>query len=165
MQLKRFLLAFVGLWLVWLMLVGTVAMERAVLGAVVAALAALIALPRLALLDGVRMSLALPWHVLRFLAVFLRALLAANIDMARRVLSPSLPIQPAIVEVATQLQSPLARLLLANAVTLTPGTLSVDVLDDYLQVHWIDTTPGVDLEHATAEIIGRFEGPLSGFLR
>ena len=58
--------------------------------------------------------------------------------MARRVLSPSLPLSPEIVEVQTGLESSLGKLLLANSVTLTPGTLAVDVIDDRILVHWVE---------------------------
>ena len=83
--------------------------------------------PHLAVFTGVRFSPGAPFHLAGFLLVFFRSLLYANLDMARRVLSPSLPIRPAVVEVETALQSVLGRLLLTNAITLTPGTLSVDV--------------------------------------
>jgi multicomponent Na+:H+ antiporter subunit E len=84
--------------------------------------------------------------------------------MARRVLSPSLPIRPGMVEVFTRLQSPLGRLLLANSITLTPGTLSVDVLEDRIQVHWIDISPGADMLNATRAIVEQFERYLREFL-
>ena len=162
---RRFMLGFAGAFAVWLLLVGTLAPAELVAGAIVALLTSWLSLPRLALLDGLRISLALPWHVLRFLAVFLVALVESNIDMARRVLAPELPIRPAIVEVATGLRSRLGRLLLANSITLTPGTLTVDVLEDRLCVHWIDITPGADLEQATRAIVTRFEDRLSAFLQ
>jgi multicomponent Na+:H+ antiporter subunit E len=92
------------------------------------------------------------------------ALLRANIDMARRVLSPRLPINPALVEVQTQLKSPLGQLILANSITLTPGTLTVDVVGDHLQVHWVDSTYGVDLKHATHAIAESFERHLREFI-
>ena len=54
--------------------------------------------------------------------------LAANLDLARRVLTPSLPIRPAMVLVSTSLRSDLGRLVLANSITLTPGTLTDEAL-------------------------------------
>jgi len=85
--------------------------------------------------------------------------------MARRILTPSLPLNPEVVEVKTELQSDLGRLLLANSITLTPGTLTVDVKDDRLLVHWVDCRPGTDLEQATQAIAAGFERHIKGFLK
>jgi multicomponent Na+:H+ antiporter subunit E len=60
------------------------------------------------------------------MAVFLRELLTANLDVARRVLSPSMPIEPAVVEYKLEVTNPLAVTVLANSITLTPGTLTLD---------------------------------------
>jgi multicomponent Na+:H+ antiporter subunit E len=56
-------------------------------------------------------------------------------------------------------------LWLANSITLTPGTLTVDVKGQTLQVHWIDVAPGADLVHATREIAEKFENVLKGMVR
>ena len=88
--------------------------------------------------------------------VFAIELLKANFDVARRVLSPSLPINPGIVEVKTRLKSKIGRLVLANSITLTPGTLTVDIKDDSLFIHWIDVT-SEDIEGATKKIVTSFE--------
>jgi multicomponent Na+:H+ antiporter subunit E len=162
--LRRFALGAAGTFLIWLLLVGRLEAAEMVAGAVVAVIVALVSAPHLALLDGIRLRPVLPWYVLRFAATFLRALLMANVDMARRVLSPTLPIHPALVEVKTELRSPLGRLLLANSITLTPGTLSVDVNDDRLIVHWVDATPGTELVQATRTIAADFERKLKEFL-
>ena len=92
------------------------------------------------------------------------ALVRANFDLAARVLSPSLPIRPAMVEVRTSLKSPLGKMLLANTITLTPGTLTVDVIGDRLLVHWVYCPEGMSTEEATAQIAARFEKHLGGFL-
>jgi multicomponent Na+:H+ antiporter subunit E len=114
---------------------------------------------------GVRLSFWAPVALLQYLVVFFIELVRANLDMARRVLSPSLPINPAVVEVRTGLQSSLGKLLLANSITLTPGTLSLDVQNDRLLVHWIDCPPGTDIDSATRAIAESFERHISGFLR
>lgn len=72
-----------------------------------------------------------------YLFVFLWECLKANLDVAYRVLHPSMPIRPGIVKVKTTLKSDMARTLLANSITMTPGTISVDIIDDYLYIHWI----------------------------
>lgn len=155
--LRRWITASLLLYAIWLLLIDRSDLTAWIAGLVVAPLTALLSTSHLLLLDGVRLRLSLPWHLLRFLAIFLHALVRANFDMARRVISPRLPIDPALVSVESQLQSPLGRLLLANAITLTPGTLTVDVEGQQLQVHWIDSHGTTDLATATAAIAARFE--------
>jgi multicomponent Na+:H+ antiporter subunit E len=151
-------------WIAWLLLAGSLQLQEVLAGGVVALLVTLVSAPRLGVFAGVRMTPAAPLHLLGFMLVFLRALVVANVDMARRVLSPSLPIRPAVVEVETGLQSALGRLLLSSAITLTPGTLTVDVQGQRLIVHWIDCPPGLDMHGITQAIVTRFERHLQGFL-
>jgi multicomponent Na+:H+ antiporter subunit E len=161
---RRFVVATFIFFIIWLFLVGTLSVSEVFVGLVVAALTAWLSSRHLTLIDAIKFNKAMLWFMLRYLFVFVVALLRANMDMARRVLSPRLPINPALVEVQTQLQSPLGKLILANSITLTPGTLTVDVIGDRLQVHWVDSTPGVDLEQATHAIAESFERHLQGFL-
>lgn len=158
--IPRFLIATLVLFATWLLLVGKWDMTEAMVGLGVAVVTALISLKNFELLDGIKLSFATPFYILHYLVVFSIALIRSNIDVALRVLSPQLPINPAIVTVKTQLQSPLGKLILANSITLTPGTLTVDVFEDSLQIHWIDSTPGADLTHATQTISDGFERDL-----
>jgi multicomponent Na+:H+ antiporter subunit E len=48
-----------------------------------------------------------------------------------------MPIRPGIVEVKPDIDSDMGKLILANSITLTPGTLSMDYIDDSLFIHWI----------------------------
>ena len=95
-------------------------------------------------------------YYFRYLGVFLWELLLANMNVARIVFSPKIDIHPGIVKVHTRLKSRTGRLVLANSITLTPGTLVVDIVDDTLFVHWIDVTTQ-DSEKATREIAAKFE--------
>ena len=154
---RRFVVATVMLFIVWLLLVGTLNFSEIFVGFFVVVFTVWLSSSHLSFLDDIKFNWATPLFLLRYLGVFLLALLHANIDMARRVLSPSLPINPAMVEVETQLKSPLGKLILANSITLTPGTLTVDVVGERLLVHWVDSSPGRDLEHATHAIAESFE--------
>jgi len=80
-------------------------------------------------------------YILLFLFIFSRDLFAANIDVAKRILDPNLPISPAIVLVHLRVKSPLAITTVANSITLTPGTLTLDYVEDSnaLIVHVIDS--------------------------
>lgn len=81
----------------------------------------------------------------------------ANLEVAYRVLRPTLTIRPGIVKLKTRLSHPSARTVLSNSITLTPGTLTVDIHDDgVMMVHWIYVR-SLDQEEATRQVIGRFE--------
>ena len=92
-----------------------------------------------------------------YMVVFVYYVMKANVDVAYRVLHPAMPIHPGIVKVKTKLKSPEARTALANSITLTPGTLTVDITDDgYLYIHWINVR-ATGIQEATEQILGRFE--------
>ncbi len=94
-----------------------------------------------------------------FVYVFVLAayVIKANVEVAYRVLHPAMPIRPGIVKIKTHLKSPSARTALCNSITLTPGTLAVDIHDDgTMMVHWI-YVKSTDEHEAAEKIIGRFE--------
>lgn len=95
------------------------------------------------------------WFLI-YLAVFIRECIKANFDVAYRVLHPAMPIRPGIVKVKTTLKSDLAKMLLANSITMTPGTISVDIIDDCLYIHWIYVSSD-NPEVYTGLITGAFE--------
>ena len=78
-----------------------------------------------------------------YLFAFLFAMAKANIDVAYRVITGR--INPAIVKINPNLKNDLSVTILANSITLTPGTLSVDVdqKTNELYVHWINVDPKV----------------------
>lgn len=65
-------------------------------------------------------------YLVEFFAIFLEALLISNLEVANRLLRPSKDVQPEIIEYKSQLDNPTALAILADSITLTPGTLTVD---------------------------------------
>ena len=59
----------------------------------------------------------------------------SNVDVSRRILSPSLPIAPTVRWLPASQRSELARVIYADSITLTPGTLSIDLEDGSVEVH------------------------------
>jgi len=98
----------------------------------------------------------------QYLPVFFWEVIKANVDVALRIVHPRLPISPGIVKVRTTLKSDTALTFLANSITLTPGTMSVDVdrASGILYIHWIDVRTQ-ETEEATRMIVERFEKILS----
>jgi multicomponent Na+:H+ antiporter subunit E len=93
-----------------------------------------------------------------YVPIFLWECLKANLDVAYRVLHPQLPINPGIVKVKVELKTDTALTFLANSITLTPGTMSVDIDKDngILYIHWINVKTK-DIESATKIIVEPFE--------
>jgi multicomponent Na+:H+ antiporter subunit E len=79
---------------------------------------------------------------LRFVPLFLWRSLAGGLDVAGRALAPTLPIQPSLIEYRTELPEGLPRVVLANVVSLLPGTLSADFHGDTLMLHVLSEGAG-----------------------
>ncbi len=96
------------------------------------------------------------FYFIVYVPYFLYWCLSANLDVALRVIHPDVPINPGIVKVRTTLTGEMAKTFLANSITLTPGTLTIDIDGQDFYVHWINIDTA-EAERRTAEICGRFE--------
>jgi len=97
------------------------------------------------------------WFLL-YIVVFLWECLKANIDVAYRVVHPDLPIRPGTIKVKVALTSDIGLTFLANSITLTPGTTSVDIdrPSGFLYVHMLY----VQEEQGRLKIVDKFENIL-----
>jgi len=93
---------------------------------------------------------AVPLHLLpralAYLPWFVLEVAKANLDVARRILHPRLPISPCVFPVRPSQRSDLGRVLYANSITMTPGTVSILVRHDAITVHAIARTVARSLE-------------------
>lgn len=93
------------------------------------------------------------------LIIFFWELIKANWDMAKRCYGGCKKVNPGIVKVPVELKHDYAQAQLANCITLTPGTITMDIVEQdeqiYYYVHWIDVT--CDGEEAGQQIKGRME--------
>lgn len=155
-RLARILLNWFFLFIIWNAFTSNLNQQEVLTGL---ALSFLVALFTSRFFDCCTLKILSPvrlFYMIVYLFVFLFALIKSNFDMAKRVLSPSLPINPGIVKFKTRLKSDFAQMVLANSITLTPGTLSVDIIDDTIYVHWIDVKTA-EPEKAQKEIAEQFE--------
>jgi len=154
-RFKHTVLLFLFLMLLWVLLTPN-DMQEIWAGLAVAALVSLFTLKMEPVLGDIRLTpKSLAFSVI-YIFVFFKELVISNIDVAGRVINPKLPIKPGIVKVKTKLTSKIAKTILANSITLTPGTLTVDIKDEYLYIHWIEIKHD-DLEGATQHIVEKFE--------
>jgi multicomponent Na+:H+ antiporter subunit E len=85
--------------------------------------------------------------------------LKANIDVAYRVLHPDLPIRPGTIRVKTSLKTDTGLTFLANSITLTPGTTTVDIDKEngIIYIHWIYVPDGYDVNSMRLRVVEKFE--------
>jgi multicomponent Na+:H+ antiporter subunit E len=89
----------------------------------------------------------------------MKEIVVSNLAVAKVILSPSLPIHPRIVRVAGKQKTPIGQVIYANSITLTPGTVTLDVRDDKFLVHALtsDSAAGL-LSGEMDERVARLEG-------
>ncbi len=150
------LIDFIFLMFIWVLLTWSLSAADLIAGALLAAIASFLFSD---LLPEEWMYLFNPRRLfwgLVYLPVFFWHVIKSNLDVAYRVFHPEMPIRPGIVKVRTNLKNDLAKTFLANSITLTPGTLTVDCVDNYLYVHWIYIVSD-DPDEDTRLIVEKFE--------
>ena len=98
------------------------------------------------------------YRLLRYLPWLVYKVAVANIDVAYRVLHPKMPIDPELVTLPRRLESEFGETTLANSITLTPGTVTVDVDQGHFLVHALTKGAADDLE-AIQTRVRRVEQP------
>lgn len=142
---------------VWLLITSFTDLQEIVAGIIVALL--------IALLNGdlltprkIKFGIKNLYHLIVYLFILFWEILKANIHVALIVLHPKLPISPGIVKIKTNLSSDTALTILANSITLTPGTLTIDIdkTKGFLYVHCIQV-PGREIDSNTKAIGTKYE--------
>lgn len=147
---------FATLMLFWIMLANSLAADTLMVGVIASLSIALLFRNGLSFFTEFRMTPEAFVAGLRYYAFFFQELIKSNLRLTAIVVSPELPIKPGIVKVRTGLKSRMGRLMLANSISLTPGTLTVELDGEWLYVHWV-TMEADDIEGATAQIVAGFE--------
>ncbi len=152
----RFLFWTIFLFIIWVGLTMSFDIQELSTGFIVSFIIAMLYVKNYPSSDSFRFR---PLAYIIYLYTFLKALVLANWDVAKRVIDPKLPINPGIVAIKTNLKEDYKKLMLANSITLTPGTITMDARDDTLFIHWIDVVTS-DVKEAGEEIAGDFERTL-----
>lgn len=143
------------LFLTWLLLQNSVAPGHLVLGVILAFVISLLTAP----FSPSQTTLRSPLTVVVFFSRLLSDILIANLNVARLVLSPTPTLRPGFVILPLTLRNEFAIAVLANTISLTPGTVSADLSTDRkrLLIHCLDVEDETTLvEH----IKSRYEIPL-----
>mgnify|MGYP001135438388 CR=1 FL=1 len=132
---RDFTLLFAALFVFWLLLNGSISIDVIAVGLVASLLIALSFRRSFSVFAEFRATPRAFATAAIYVVHFIKELVKSNLKLAAIVLSPALPLKPGIVKVRTKLKSRMGRLLLANSITLTPGTLSVELDGEWLYVH------------------------------
>ena len=89
--------------------------------------------------------------MLCYVAALIKEILMANLNVCHLILSEQEEIEPALVEFQADMQTPAGRAFYANAITLTPGTITVSLEDDTYSVHCLDESMAQGLSDAKLE--------------
>ncbi|MDW7671729.1 MAG: Na+/H+ antiporter subunit E [Bacillota bacterium] len=130
------MIPFTLLMAFWLILSPNITQQSVFIGLVVSFLVVMYS--RDILFDSTEMPLYQMSHLmnmLHFVGILLIEIVKANIDVAKIVLNPALPIQPQFIRVPMMLKNDINKVIYGNSVTLTPGTLTVDLTEEYFVIH------------------------------
>ena len=95
----------------------------------------------------------------RYVILLLREIIKANLAVCRMIVTRKEVMEPVIVKVHTNLKTETARVLLANSITLTPGTITVSLAGQELLVHCLDKTLAEGMEDSEfVRLLEKLEG-------
>ena len=146
----RFIFWTVLLFILWMILSESTQIENITIGLLVSTLISAVSIR---LFKEDKFEIISPFWLFVYLFVLLKNLITSNMLLSKIILRKKIIISPAIVKVKTTLKSDWKKLMLANSITLTPGTLTLDIIDDYLFIHTISYDENMDKR----EIIREFE--------
>jgi multicomponent Na+:H+ antiporter subunit E len=152
----RYVIYFIIAFCFWLLLTLSINLDHLIAGAVVALLGTVIFGGYFTDKPMKFLQLHRLFWLVIYVPIFLWYMVKANVDVAYRVLHPERPIKPGIVKIKTVLKTDIAKVFLANSITLTPGTMTCDIDGDYLYIHWI-WIQSPDLAEASKIIASHFE--------
>jgi multicomponent Na+:H+ antiporter subunit E len=150
------LVALAGVWMLWS---GHTEPFMLLLGAA-SCLFVVLACWRMGILDSETVPAWLGVRPFVWYAPWLvKEIVKANLDVTKRVLRRQMPIQPTLIEIVPTQRTELGRVILANSITLTPGTVSVDMQDRSIRVHALTTAGAEDLSSGQMDRrVSRLEG-------
>jgi multicomponent Na+:H+ antiporter subunit E len=146
------------MFIIWILMAGFDVQEL-IVGAAVSIILSVILANYVQFSFGFTIIPKLLLFIVLYIPILIIELIKANLDVAKRVLNPKLPIRPGIVKVPTEIKSDIGKLVLANSITLTPGTISIDADSENVYIHWIDVKGDGSEEHQK-HISSKFENVL-----
>ncbi|MBM4241008.1 MAG: hypothetical protein FJ150_05040 [Euryarchaeota archaeon] len=160
-MIGKFLVTWFWMMVIWILLTDTLGYEFVIMGIISTLITSLVFYDYFVVegptrkLNPVRFFYGLVYIIFKLGY----EIIMANLDVAYRVLHPKMPIKPGIVKIRTGLKRDTGITGMANSITLTPGTLTVDCDESdvgNLYIHWINVV-SEEPEKIDKEIPQRFE--------
>ncbi len=130
---------FVLFFLIWVIFNGQLTAEIAAFGVVIAGVMYLFLCKFFSYRPGYDLFLLKKSPLLlQYILTLVMEIIKANLAVFRLIYTAEYELEPAIVHFQTDLRSTFARVLLANSITLTPGTITVSLQEDHYMVHCLD---------------------------
>ena len=150
MDYKKF-----GLYLLfWLILAQTLNVERIVVGILICSIVYVFNKEsQIIHKKNVASSISSIKYSLLYIIVLIKEIFKSNFHVAKIVLTPKLNISTSVITINTKLKSDMNKTILANSITLTPGTLTLDMDKDKLVIHCLDMAAAKGLENISFESI------------
>ena len=138
---------FVLFFLFWVMLNGRITVEITLFGLVISAAMYVFVckFTEFSFRKDMWIVRKLPW-IIGYCFILINEIIKANLTMIHYLLSPQILPEPALVRFHTDLKTRTAQVLLANSITLTPGTITVEMKDGEYLIHCYDKTMGEGLD-------------------
>ena len=136
---------FIFLFALWLLLSGYFQPLLIGLGIVSCALVAWIS-RRMDVIDHEGHPIHLTWRAVTYWAWLAWEIVKSSIATSRLILDPKLPISPRVIHLKASQADELGTVIYANSITLTPGTISIDVIGRTIEVHALNEDFAADLE-------------------
>ena len=136
-RLKNFFYLFSFLIAIWLTLTTTFQWQELSVGIFISFVLALFLNKNYLKLGLPPISIKRIIFFILYISVLFIEIVKANLDVAYRIIHPKMPIKPGIIIIKTKLKQDIAKTILANSITLTPGTFTLDIKGDELLIHWI----------------------------
>ena len=134
--------ALLGTWLLWSGHLEALLVSLGVLACVIVVVMSF----RMGVMDDEGPRAGAAWRLARYAPWLLWQIVLANLDVARRILQPGLPIAPRVIRVRARQKSALGRTIFANSITLTPGTVSMELEGDDIVVHALTKEAAEELQ-------------------
>ena len=151
-QLKSYSYYFILLFLFWIILSLQLTLEIAAVGTVIVLMIMLYSKNILFTAEETSLfSLKKILLFMKFILILLTEILKSNIQVAKIVLSPSLPIDPSFIKVKRTFEKDFDKVIYANSVTLASGALTVDVDDEGFLIHALTKEAAEGLEDSIIE--------------
>ena len=140
-MIKKGSAMFILLFLFWLMMMGSITTEIVIFGLLITAAIYFLMYKLFGITPKKELRyISLAWYAPMFLFLMLREVIKANLAVLKVIFSGTKHPESVIVTRRFPLVTEFARNVLANSITLTPGTISVEVTDDVFTVHGLESS-------------------------